>query len=471
MTRVNIKFWSIVALSLIACTELIASEKSVSVQDSFDRAGTEFARNLANDVTTLLFDSGCIDRTDLTEDKAARKRIQKRQREVYGWFVSKGKSIQLSDCRTETDKSNYLEFRDLMASREFLSIPYKKRLKFIQSVQSYFDRFEANFSSSMTAVLSHDGKTTSGRHTRFLNTITAQLQQRIAFEFKYFNSARHTSIGALYIPAELRVFLNLNAMMDSPADFIDALEHELWHHLLPPSKIGDSSRNLWWEGFTEAISEIWSHNLNRNSRGSRATRPSDTIQYPVQTAFASLFLGTAMEPALYYLTGITSADEFLEDYIHGKSLEDKDNAGHPKNGAEVGSTLAARNRSEDQVFRAILAGIFLNTPKFDKAKEEKVEKLLRDWGWKEDNRTPLKVSQFLDAGKLSEESLTRTYQSSERLLTDLIEAVTVINMQNLGEALALERIRKGVDLPPYLRANLVRVLKYSANPYHQLANH
>jgi len=252
-----------------------------------------------------------------------------------------------------------------------------------------------------------------------------QLRLRVAFQTRFFGHRGGGTIAALYVPATRTIYLNLNRLANAglPA-FIDTVEHELWHHLVPV--IPGGSRNVWWEGFNEALTESWRARLETAAGGLKALN-DESVEYPVQTAFASLLLASDRARVLAYLTAADS--------------------GVPGVSASALPLLAAAER-------------------VTASEERRIAAILTDWGWKEDDGSRVSVSYLLRDRALDPEVVGREFRTNRRFLRAFTDALTVAAIQDFRRESggSADRVADQPGLAPPLRRNLRRVLDYVGTP-------
>ncbi len=203
----------------------------------------------------------------------------------------------------------------MMANRDFLLLGLNQRLKFIHLVNQYFANFSSNFSLSLNHMFRSEIGNNKVYKRVLMERISDQLDAPVEIQIRYFNRNKFTMTGAVYLPKGSAIYLNLNEMVRSAPDFIDSFEHELWHHLLPLRDKSGKFVTLWFEGFTETVSEIWSESFNKSELAvNPSLRPAKTIQYPVQTAFVSLYFGVDKLAALSYFSGILSEKKITHSF-------------------------------------------------------------------------------------------------------------------------------------------------------------
>lgn len=213
---------------------------------------------------------------------------------------------------------------------------------------------------------------------------------------------------------------------EEPLVLSDASEHELWHHLLPVVRTEDVSRNLWWEGLNEAVSEAWSALLHQRN-GEQTLWSSPSIQYPAQTALASLFpeadrLGT--------LASLASGQPWTQ---------------HSCESVDLAEALAGSQRvSADRLRRT--------------------EEILSEWGWRGDDGPEVSLSFLMEGGRLSASRCNRLNKANSPMLKAVVDALTITLLQDIRRAPAVTAAASSPHLPAHLRRNLQRLLRYVANP-------
>jgi len=410
-----------------------------------EQAG-RFAESVRRDVVALLFTAAAIDPDTRAELKQQRAQRLRRQRELRKWFVAKGRNVAWEDCATETDRANFAGFPTAMATRELLALPLRDRRRLLRTTEGYFAEFAGRFPGSIETLLPPGDSSFSPALPR---TLQAQLSRPPRFEARFFGREAGSETSALYIPANRTVYLNLNRLAESdlPA-FLDSFEHELWHHLLPAVAPPAVSRNIWWEGFNEAIAETWACEFHRGAKPLRDLN-DESIEYPIQTAFATLFLGADRSLTLAHLAGAISRAEFA------KTL------GRPDTGSPAKGAAAARLRS------ALATGL-LHAETLDRGKQRRVEDLLAIWGWKEDDGARVSISYLITDGRLASHVVDREFRSNRQFLMAVIKAVTTAALQDLCAALPPRDIRNSLQLPAPLARNLRRVLRHVQDPTSEL---
>jgi len=219
------------------------------------------ARVLATLHEAALFTADGVERT------AERKKLLRRQQSLRSWFESHGKSLRLSDCRTDADRANYRDFRGVMATEKFLRMSAKARARYIARVDRRLATMCARWAEAWAQFSPH-------RPPAEMPNIAV----------RYFGFGAYTTTAAMYYPKSQTVYLNLNHARDDPDDLVDSLEHELWHHFIPLVTADTVAQNIWFEGFTEFYSELWAEPFRR----AREEESTHSVEYPVQTAYVTL---------------------------------------------------------------------------------------------------------------------------------------------------------------------------------------
>lgn len=422
-----------------ATTPRTSAELSVGVSE----AGDAFGRRLAHDVCELLFKAACIDpvtHEEVTDSVETRRQSQKRLRE---WFNAHDRCVAGENCRTKQDRSNLLAFRTMMADEKLLALSYRQRLRIIRAMGSYYSGFARLFGASLEEMLVGVDAGTG------LDRIAQQLRARLTLKTCFFGNADGARIVALYVPGSGTIWFDLNPMAQAPAGFIDAFEHELWHHLLPSNASHGFAGNIWIEGFNEAVCEAWSDRFYR-LRGTRALR-DDTVEYPVQVALASLCLGTAKATTLAALADGRRPAEFSQR-----------RRPNPSNGMSAGTPATLAD---------VLRRLGLLSYGIDDDERQRVEAVLSGWGWREHDGSRISV-EYLTAGtpELDAATINGEFRSNRRFLRAFVDALSVVRLQSVTESRRASRIAAEVELPLPLKANLRRVLRYVKEPDYELTS-
>jgi hypothetical protein len=398
---------------------------------NFANEPDDFGQRLLQDMRLMLSEAAQIDPESGGERKDARKALMARQRELQEWFSGMGQAVSLADCKTEKDRANYREFRDTMATYEFVRLKLRERQRFIRHVDGYLAALANEFESSLKRFLAVESVADP------LWTAVGVDLQPVKLKPRFFGHGRYTGTAAVYFPPERCIYLNLNMAVESPDDFIDSLEHELWHHLMPLVTATTLHENLWWEGFTEAAAEQWAASRPGQGRGRGAS-----VEYPVQVAFVSLFLGLDRRLTLEHAYGLKTREEFL---------------------------VAFAAKPDQAELRQVLAAALRDSMRVDAARKAALERMLGHWGWKEDDKSAFKLDVWLEGEFLSEAKIRRSFRWDKQLLMDIIQAQTVANLQAI-KAVGGARVGLSLPLSKSLLDNLRKVLAYVDDPYHQYAN-
>ena len=461
--------WQSILLALWAVTAAAADR---GPRARLESAGTLFAHDIAAKVSDLLFDAGEIDRVTMQEQTERRNQRLRRQEELARWFSHRQRDVRWQDCQTAQDRLNFRDFPTLMANRGLLELGHRDRTRFIVVITSMFAAMEQVFGQSLGRLITPSpGEGTPLPRTRsatqtgqgmplaenatmqLANTLCSRLEDPVSLRTRYFGRTGGTTTGAMYDPAQRTVYLNLNLMVSAPEAFIDAFEHELWHHLLPvPPDNDDVARNLWQEGFTEAVAEVWGDELLRLLPDSARNR-SASVEYPVQVAFCSLYIGVARLDTLQYLAGAGSLTTFADRLRHG--------------GGRGGRTTRAG--AQGAHLREFLADRLIRAREVPPERQHRVEALLGGWGWKEDDLSEITIAHLLEDQHMRVGVLAHEFKTNRRFLMDVVQALTVVNLQDVQRTLSGSKVLRQVRLPRHLRGNLKCVLEYIRDPYYQLA--
>ncbi len=425
------------------------------------RAAEIFSKNIAEQISQLLYDAGAVKKETQTEDVSLNKRMTEIHRDLDKWFRSKGKHITWERCESNEDKTNYLEFRQSMANRDFLQLELNLRLQYIRKMNQYFAHFSSKFSTSLIGILNSGTGYDKTSEKLVVEKITGQLNKPVEIQIRFFNRNKFTMTGAVYLPKVPMIYFNLNEMIRSGPDFIDSFEHELWHHLLPPRDKSGDFITLWFEGFTETVSEIWSESLNKNDElaGNTLLLPAKTIQYPIQTAFVSLFFGIDKRLALSYFSGAMSIENLRSFLCFNESEFD------PSRSTQSSASLKYATTMRERFCEALLTAKTIS--RFD---QNKIEKILSDWGWKEDDGKNISISRYLDDELISDKSVNTAYRREKQFFLDFVQALTIVQLQKIRKDVPIRKMVGMLQLPGHLIKNIKKVVNYVNYPYHQYAN-
>ena len=464
-------FFLLFFLSLV-----VYPESTIPSVQELDTSARQFAKDLARRMCKLLYQAGSIDQNTSKEILEQKKYIISRQRELNSWLNNKGREVRFEDCKSKIDQQNYKEFFKIMATKEFLQLSYGERVRFISIIETYLKKFSDNFSTSLETMLYSMDWPDKDRYIGLANHLIQRLQKDIDLQVAYFNKEERISMGAVYVPNMSTIYFNLNSIIQSPSEFIDAFEHELWHHLLPPNGVNFIHENLWSEGFTEAISEIWSDHFYKTVPRRFPVKQRESIQYPVQTAFASIYLGLNRSLTMVYLARGFTWDDFIRKFSidvvmsqqnkkttklkikNGNSSIDSEFELVKKDYTPVAETVANE-------IRTLMTFFFHHSTFVDEKRKDEIEKLLRNWGWKEDNHQPVNISRYLNNGNLEKDRLKTAFIREKEFLLDFIRAITIINLRKIKELnLNSHAIIQHLNLPKHVKDNLIKVLPNVHNP-------
>ena len=429
--------WALSVCSACSATDADAAGKGAAGVDDLARAAAEFAARAGKAVRQVFFDASCIDPRTGLEERERRRQLRKRQRELSKWLNARGRNVRWQDCVTPTDRRNYREYPGHMANARLLALPYGKRRALVREVDAYFADFARLFAKSLEGVVGN-GVASSGPNLR--RCLATQLAQHLTVTCRFLNRTGGSVTAALYLPESSELILNLNRMAEDPAEFIDTFEHELWHHLLPFVGPGRVGHNVWWEGFNEAVTEMWAASLNRlRERGEK--QADGGVEYPVQVALASLFLGVHRAGTLEWLAAGGECAE-LDAHLTERAVD-----AEPR--GRLRSVLAARHPLGYAV-----------SPE----EQRRVEAVLTQWRWKEDDGSRISIAHLLVRERLDAPAIDDAFRVNRRFLKHVIDALTLVRLQDLREECPVDEILSEADLPALLASNLERVLRYVRDP-------
>ena len=385
-------------------------------------------------VMALLYDAACIDPATRGEDRPRRQALVARQKELNAWFSARGRRVSQADCATPEDQANFQDLRHVLANAGLLQLPLRERLEALDRMDAYLLALDRGFAGSLAALgidLADPGDPLTAH-------LLGRLRIPLSFEARFFGRDESSRIGSMYFPPSNLVLLNLDILCEAPEELTDSLEHELWHHLLPIPPGKGFADNLWWEGFNEAISETWAAALRQGEGAGREW--SRTVEYPVDTALACLFLGTDRAGALRYVAGVDSAETLAA-------------------GLAIRGPLGER-----------LAGIIRDPAALDDARRERIEQLLHDWRWKEDDGSRIRIARLMANGRLDRSAVETAFVQRRKFLMDTIQALAVVSLQDIAADRAAHEAAGSLPLPPHLRRNVKAVFDYCREPYYQMSN-
>jgi len=376
-----------------------------------------FARNLRHDLRQMLYEAADLEFAGAAEHVEPDTADQR----------------QTAHCRRDSAGDvNQAQPRPL-ANAALLELAPAPRRAVLRSVDQYLDGFVTHFAASLhDAGFMVEGKPPS-------SWLAARLRLRLRFRCHYFGHRGQSFIAAMYHQPTTQIIINLDTIVDCPYSFIDALEHELWHHLLPIPAERQLADNLWWEGSTEAISELWAYYLHRRLRLPGMIRRS--VEYPVDTAFVSWMLAVDRAATVAYLAGEISRCDLVRAIEEGC--------------LEYGAAVAATVR---------------NSVHLDSRRQRRIETLLEKWRWRGSDGAAVSVAHLLVDGIASPPAVNQALIKQRQFLMDFIQAWSVTLLQDLQLQLPRQRPQQLPQLPPALRDNLAWVREYIADPYYQLSN-
>jgi len=344
-------------------------------------------------------------------DETTRPTRLERQRELNAWFHEHDHHLPAeAACKTERDRRNTTEFAAAMSNFQLLALPRREREQASAALADYAEAVNQHGEAAFLALFPQPPERLLARWRRPPTIKAVCLEGIVTY-----------APAAVYVPTSATMYLDFNQATD-PAVFADAFEHELWHHLVPSVQPPKVAGNLLWEGFNEALSELWGAELRRQTGSALGDGP---VRYPVATALASLCFAADRDGTLAWLL-----------------------AEPPDAGWAVG--LAAR---------------LLAQPQLDHGRQERLVALLTAWNWHEDDGSPPRLDPFLQDRAISPKKVRAAFRLNRRYLDAFIDALAVVRLQ---DALAVDGrktlLALGEGLPPALRANLARTLNYLRNP-------
>ena len=104
----------------------------------------------------------------------------------------------------------------------------------------------------------------------------------------------------------------------------------------------------------------------------------------------------------------------------------------------------------------------INSDKVSGAEKVMIENLLRTWGWKEDDRSKIKIDRFLNNNNtLRPKNLTFAFHHEKSFFFDFVKALAIVKLTTLNEVIRETDFLAVLDLPDLLRKNLSRALEDS----------
>lgn len=395
------------------------------------------AARLSDRLVALVREAGAIDARTGRELVTERRARSSRQAELDAWFTAKGRTVSPSECATAADRANYLEFRQTMATYGFLKLPARQRRRRIEQIERYARLLRGAGGATMTAVV---GATSDPAAVAVRALLERRTAVPVALHGRFFGRHGTTATVSLYFPPTATIYLDIGRLADGPGKLIDGFEHELWHHLLPLDELAPASRNLWWEGFVEAFSETWGRVLADSLPREYWRRRS--VSYPVQTAYATLYQVCDRPGSAAFAGGVLEA-------------------------GQLSRRLQAR-RGGTELLARVLAEQVEQMLEMPPERQARVETLLHDWRWREDDGTRISIAYLVSGGRLAPERIDHDFRTNRRFLLDFIQALTVVNLQETARHCG--RLPPMPEIPRHLRENVLTVLTYVEAPYHQLSN-
>lgn len=405
----------VLSLRTLLVLAALALAGRAAAADPLDAAAARFAEAFAANAAAMLREAALLDPATGREDAARARELRRRQEVLWDWAAARRPGQPAGPA----DRERELAWPQVMANRQFLALEPWERQRFLVRADAWLGEFRGHFAAALRAVVPPDPELEA--------LLTARLAAVPRLQALAFPESQGRRTAAFYVPARQLVYINLEAFTASPEGFQDALEHELWHHLLPGAGPGRVSANLWWEALTEASSELWAAAF-ATACGKRDAGPRE-IAYPVPTALASLCLATDRRACLRHLGGLDSA-------------------------AVCAERLAAQGPLGIRLGEALRQPLPAAAP---------LARLLGDWGWHEDDGSPLGLDRFYVAGQAAAPALDRAFAAEKPLFMAMLEGAATLHLQALAPALG-PRERAVLGLPPALAENLGRVLSYVPEP-------
>ncbi|MCJ8328630.1 MAG: hypothetical protein HRT89_10870 [Lentisphaeria bacterium] len=378
-------------------------------------SAADFSDSIYAALLNELYRQAAIDPVTGLELKDERRRMQRQHEKLALWYKKKNDFISSKNCRSPECKKIWTSYKKEMANEKLLYVSAKKRLKFCKEIAAHYKLVNKTFDASIKNL-------TNDAEVRKL--FKKRLKQTLHFRFRYFQRSQTSQTAAVYFPALQVIAINLDIAYKNTGNFIDSFAHEFWHHLLPVSE-SRLAESFFIEGQTELLADEWNNSF-------KGVKPG-TIEYPLQTAWVSLLYSIEKEKYLRYLCSII-----------------------PK------KTLA--NIEYKDGFSNHVISVFKNSQLCPPKKKQRLEELLANWGWKEDDKSPLKLDVHLEKGLFSKEKMLRLFKRKRQLYMDLANAIAVINLQDLHAKFTKDEILERLKVNNGLKANMSKLLDYCKNP-------
>lgn len=350
-------------------------------------------------------------------DETTRPARLERQRELNAWFHEHDRHLPSeAACTNATDRRNTSEFAAAMSNFQFLALPKRQR-----------ERASIALTAYARAVAEHGDAVIRALFPASAESVLTRWQQPPTIKAVCLEGIVTYAPAAVYVPGSATMYLDFNQATD-PAVFADAFEHELWHHLVPSVQPPEVAGNLFWEGFNEALSELWSAELRRQAGLALGDGP---VRYPVAAALASLCLAADREGTLAWLLGKRSQADFA---------------------AGLGRLPT-------------LAASFRDYPRLTADRQQRIATLLADWNWREDDGSPPKLAPFLAGDSIAAGQIRTAFQLNRGYLDAFIDALAVVWLQDaMAEQGRESLLALAKSLPAPLHANVERTINYLRRP-------
>jgi|SaaInlLV_10m_DNA_2_1039722.scaffolds.fasta_scaffold07268_2 hypothetical protein len=415
----------------------------------------QFASDLAREVRSMLFAATAIDPVSWRDNTKALKSMRRRHREIHAWLTEKGSRVSWTDCSTERDRMNFRAYPNAMSNRVLLGRSRQARLRYVRTTERYLLGLTQSMGPGLVRLLSTRSQTPRGQPTATddgsrRQMLAAWLMSRLTaplhVESRFLNRDKSGSVCALYVPDLQTMFIDMDQAATAPHILADSLEHELWHHMLPPLRT-DPVRELLREGFTEMIAEIWGSESRRAEPTRRPQSPGG-VEYPFETAVTSLLWATAPYLMLEYMMGMKDTEEVAAQLRPALG----------KNGPSNRAEYLPNAQSS-----ALADGLHELTT-VPERNRLMVEQLLTGWGWREDDRSRISIGFLLNADKIAPAVLEHERVNNGLFARDIARAFAVCFLRNTMNTCSPHPLDVSPCLPEHVADNLRRALKSAAKP-------